>query len=153
MLLLHKQTVMQVAAHPSFRLLSLRTAPQVAQDSVKYTTFQWNGILKRLLQMFITRSACSEKLDWSIDVGSPGVVQGFRGKCNRSAGSYVCLRGLFAAQADVSCLAAPGLYPAWLQDPLVASASTAAFQGYEMSCTMLSADQVRCNGARGHPEI
>eukprot|EP00892_Ulva_mutabilis_P006400 jgi/Ulvmu1/4131/UM019_0110.1 len=131
----------QVAAHPSYRLLSLRTAPQVARDSVKFTTFQWNGILKRLLQMFITRSACSERLDWSIDVGSPGVAQGFRGKCNRSAGTYICLRGLFAAQVDVSCMAAPGLYPTWLRDPLLASACTDSFHGYEMSCTLLSADQ------------
>lgn len=92
--------------------------------------------------MFITRVACSEKLDWSVEVGSPGVAQGFHGKRNRSAGTYLCLRGLYAAQVDVSCLAAPELYPAWLQDPLLVSASTTPFQGYEMCCTLLSADQV-----------
>lgn len=92
--------------------------------------------------MFITRVACSEKLDWSIDVGSPVVAQGFHGKRNRSAGSYLCLRGLYAAQVDVSCLADSGLYPAWLADPLLVSASTASFQGYEMCSTLLSADQV-----------
>ena len=145
------QLYMQVAAHPSYRLLSLRTAPQVAQGSVKFTTFQWNAILKRLLQMFITRSACSEKSDWDVDVRIPGVSQGFRGKYNRSAGSYISLRGLFAAQVDVSCLAAKGLFPGWLRDPLLVSSSAACFQGYEMSCTMISADQVRKTILSFHP--
>lgn len=114
----------------------------MAQSTVKFTTFQWNGILKRLLQMFITRVACSEQLDWSVGVGSPRVAQGFHGERNRSAGTHLCLRGLYAAQVDVSCLAAPELYPSWLPDPLLVSASSTPFQGYEMSCTLLSADQV-----------
>ena len=67
-----------MSPHPSFRVLTLRTAPQVGRDAVKFTTFSWDAILKRLLQMFITRTTCSERLDWSQSVASPAVAQGYR---------------------------------------------------------------------------
>jgi hypothetical protein len=71
-----------------------------------------------------------------------------RGKFNKSAGSFAVFRGQYAAQVDVSCLQAPTLYPAWLRDPLMVGASFSRFQHYEMSSTMLSADQVRSGNER-----
>ena len=133
---------MQVCVHPSFRVLSLRVSPQVPAALLKFTTYSWNAVLKRLLQMFITQSGASERLDWSVKVGSPSVAQGLRGKSNKASGSYVVLRGTLAAQADVSALADPALAPGWMIDPLLAAASPYAFRGHEMLVTLLSADQV-----------
>lgn len=65
-----------------------------------------------------------------------------RGKHNKSAGSFAIFRGQYAPQVDVSCLKDPVLYPTWLQDPVVVAASSCRFQKYEMTSTMLSADQV-----------
>ena len=54
------------------------------------------------------------------------------------------LRGQYAPQVDVSCLKDAALYPAWLYDPVVVAATSRRFRKYEMTSTMLSADQVRC---------
>lgn len=133
---------MQVAAHPSFKLLTLRSSPQVPENALKFTTFQWSSILKLLLQMFVTQSTCTERLDWGVAAGSLRTGMRLHEKRNRSAGSYLCLRGRDVAQADALCLRHPGLYPSWLQNPLLVSASTKPFNGRDMSCTLLSADQV-----------
>jgi hypothetical protein len=140
----------QVAAHPAYRVLTLRAAPLVAEGAVKYTSFNWNAILKRVLQMFITHTTCTERLDWSQQVGTPTVSQGFRGKHNKSAGSFAVFRGLFAGQVDASCLQEPTLYPAWQSSPLTTAASATNFCDYEMACTLLSADQVWCSHSLQH---
>ena len=66
-----------------------------------------------------------------------------RGKHNKSAGSFAVLRGQYAPQVDVSCLKDAALYPAWLHDPVVVAATSRRFRKYEMTSTMISADQVR----------
>jgi tubulin delta len=137
-----KALSVQVAGHPAYKILTLRTVPQISQSAVKYTTFTWNAILKRLLQMFITSSTCPDSLDWSSAQASPHVAQGYRGCSNKSAGSLLVVRGLFAPQVDVSAAAAPHFFPAWKPQPLQVVASKAPFQGYEMSSTLLSADKV-----------
>jgi tubulin delta len=137
-----KILVMQVAGHPAYKVLTLRTVPQIAQDAVKYTTFTWNAILKRLLQMFITSSTCPDSLDWSSAQASPNVAKGYRGGSNKSAGSFLVVRGLFAPQVDVSAAVAPHYFPAWNTNPLQVVASKVPFRGYEMCSTLLSSDKV-----------
>jgi hypothetical protein len=134
---------LQVGCHPAFQVLTVRSVPQIAADAIKYTTFHWNAILKRLQQMFITSTTCPDRLDWSAALESAAVSQGYRGCYNKSAGSYLVLRGQLAPQVDVSPLAAPHFYPGWLHEPLRVAASAAPFQAYDMSSTLLSADRVR----------
>jgi tubulin delta len=136
------QEGMQVAGHPAYKILTLRTVPQISQNAVKYTTFTWNAILKRLLQMFIISSTCPDSLDWSSAQASSHVAQGYRGGSNKSAGSFLITRGLFAPQVDVSAAAAPHFFPAWQPQPLQVVASKVPFRGYEMCSTLLSADKV-----------
>lgn len=44
----------RLCPHPSLRLLSLYSVPQIPAKSVDFTTFTWPGMLKRLRQMAIT---------------------------------------------------------------------------------------------------
>lgn len=47
----------RLCPHPSLRLLSLYAVPQIPAKSVDFTTFNWQGMLKRLRQMAITGAA------------------------------------------------------------------------------------------------
>ena len=134
---------LQTAGHPAYKLLTLRTVPQIEQDAVRYTTFAWPALLKRLMQMFVTGTTCPDRLDWSATAGGADVAQGYRGAYNKSAGSVLVARGLLAPQVDVASVAAGQFYPSWQATPLLAAASAKPFRGYEMCCTMLSSDRVR----------
>lgn len=132
-----------MAGHPSFQVLTLRSAPQIPADAVKFSTFNWNAILKRLQQMFVTGTTCPDRLDWSAAPDKASVSQGYRGGFNRSAGSYLVVRGNLAPQVDVSALAAPHFFPDWVHSPLAVAASSTPFRKYEMTCSLLSSDRVR----------
>lgn len=47
-------TVEKLCCHPAYRLLSLRSLPQMPPGSIDFTTFTWPAILRRLRQMQIT---------------------------------------------------------------------------------------------------
>jgi tubulin delta len=47
-------TAARLCAHPSQRLLTLLSVPQMPARSVDFTTFTWPALLKRLRQMLIT---------------------------------------------------------------------------------------------------
>jgi hypothetical protein len=135
---------MQVAGHPLFRVLTLRSVPQIAPSAIKYTTFHWNAILRRLQQMILTATTCPDRLDWSAAAPeNPAVARAARATRNRSAGSYLALRGSLAPQADAAALAAPSFFPPWLEAPLAVAATAAPFRRCEMSCALLSAERVR----------
>ena len=46
--------VEKLCCHPAYRLLSLRSLPQMPPGSIDFTTFTWPAILRRLRQMQIT---------------------------------------------------------------------------------------------------
>lgn len=46
--------VEKLCCHPAYRLLSLRSLPQMPAGSIDFTTFTWPAILRRLHQMQIT---------------------------------------------------------------------------------------------------
>ena len=46
--------VEKLCCHPAYRLLSLRSVPQLPPASIDFTTFTWTAILRRLRQMQIT---------------------------------------------------------------------------------------------------
>lgn len=46
--------VEHLCCHPGYRMLTLRNVPQMPAASVGFTTFTWEGTLKRLRQMQVT---------------------------------------------------------------------------------------------------
>ena len=50
----------QVVPHPEYKLLTLQNIPLVAETSLKYSTFQWHGLLKHLRQMLVASAAMEE---------------------------------------------------------------------------------------------
>ncbi|XP_005394034.1 PREDICTED: tubulin delta chain isoform X4 [Chinchilla lanigera] len=47
--------------HPEFKMLGVRTIPQMSETSLPYSTFTWNGLLKRLRQMLISNAKMDEE--------------------------------------------------------------------------------------------
>uniref|UniRef100_A0A7S0YA75 Tubulin delta chain n=1 Tax=Polytomella parva TaxID=51329 RepID=A0A7S0YA75_9CHLO len=62
--------VEHLCAHPAMRLLTMRTAPQVAPQNVQYTSFAWPAILKRMRQMALTGSVVESGMDWTAETDS-----------------------------------------------------------------------------------
>ncbi|GAX79746.1 hypothetical protein CEUSTIGMA_g7187.t1 [Chlamydomonas eustigma] len=150
--------VTHLCCHPHYRLLTLRSIPQLPTNSAEFTTFTWPAMQKRLKQMLVTGSIMEEGMDWSVNLpssqspgnsyqpqstnsplgrGGGGVDRGV----NKVLSNWMVLRGRGADQVDVSDFANPALYPPWAVDPLMASSSTKLFNKYEMSAAMLSNDQ------------
>ena len=51
---LFADVVERLCCHPAYRLLSLKSLPQMPPGSIDFTTFTWPAILRRLRQMQIT---------------------------------------------------------------------------------------------------
>ena len=49
-----------LVAHPEYKLLTLQNIPQMSENSRRYSSFQWHGLLKHLRQMLIADSPMEE---------------------------------------------------------------------------------------------
>ncbi|XP_006832430.1 PREDICTED: tubulin delta chain isoform X2 [Chrysochloris asiatica] len=52
--------------HPEFKMLGVRNIPQMAENSLPYSTFTWAGLLKHLRQMLISNAKMEEGIDWQV---------------------------------------------------------------------------------------
>ena len=50
----------QVCPHPEYKLMTLKSIPQMAENSLAYSTFTWPGLLKHLRQMLIADASMEE---------------------------------------------------------------------------------------------
>uniref|UniRef100_A0A1X7SWJ1 Tubulin delta chain n=1 Tax=Amphimedon queenslandica TaxID=400682 RepID=A0A1X7SWJ1_AMPQE len=55
--------------HSSYRLLSIKSLPQMPKHSHAYTNYLWAGLIKYLRQMLLTDSFIEEGMDWSSSLG------------------------------------------------------------------------------------
>lgn len=46
--------------HPDYKLLTVKNIPQMSDQAVEFSTYQWPGLLKHLRQMFIANAAMEE---------------------------------------------------------------------------------------------
>lgn len=163
--LLH-DLVSHLCTHPHYRLLTLRSVPQIPAASIDFSTFSWPALTKRVRQMQITGGVMEEGLNWSLMAGgdprskaaavvmrkearerayqqdAAQLFSGMQGRPHRALASWLVLRGQGADEADVSDLCDPGLYSAWSPpDPLAVSSSPTIFGRCSMSAAMLSNDQ------------
>lgn len=134
-----------LCCHPAYRMLTLRSVPQMPATSVDFTTFTWAALLKRLRQMQLTGSVLEEGMDWSVNTSSPGVAGAASPSVNRAVAAWLVLRGQAAGEVDVGDFANPSLYARWAVDPLMVSSHTHRFNRCLMSGALLANDR-RCLG-------
>ena len=138
--------------HGNYKLLSIKSTPQIPQRSHAYTNFRWAGLLKHLRQMLITDAAIDEGMDWSVRLESqppldpsphpPPLTPPTSTHVSRSLANLLVLRGTDLAGADLSLFQEPQLYATWAPPPsCTAWYSRHPLNHYEKSCTIVSNGQ------------
>ncbi|XP_005394031.1 PREDICTED: tubulin delta chain isoform X1 [Chinchilla lanigera] len=135
--------------HPEFKMLGVRTIPQMSETSLPYSTFTWNGLLKRLRQMLISNAKMDEGIDWQVRPPLPKLPPPGKMCLNReqhfntSLANLLILRGKDVQNANLEGFRDPALYTSWLgpADAFSAWKTPRAFNRYERSAALVSNGQ------------
>lgn len=102
------ELVTSLCPHPHYKLLSLKSTPQMPDNYHAYTNYLWTGLLKHLRQMLLTDSAITEGMDWTVSADQPlcqryipnidVTLDGF----NKSVANLLILRGNELHTANVA---------------------------------------------------
>eukprot|EP00741_Cyanophora_paradoxa_P005363 tig00000880_g5201.t1 len=125
-----------LCSHPSYKLLTIKTTPQMPRASVPFTVFQWPALLKHALQMLVTDAKFDLNVPFGVHLPEPGRPPDHR--IHRSLATMLFLRGKDVHTADASGFAHPALYPGWVPDPLAVARHPEPVHQYEMSATALT---------------
>ena len=150
----------KLCPNTSFKMVSLKTIPQVPERSQVYSKFLWSGLLKHLRQMIITNSPTEEGMDWSHDLGGQSAsgerysrVQSSSAKqygrdgsmdhFNKCLANLLVLRGNELKTADTALFSDPRLYSRSVPKSCTCSVwcGELGFHGYEKMCTLVSNSQ------------
>ena len=102
------EVVASLCPHPQYKLITLKSIPQMPENYHAYTNYRWAGLLKHLRQMLLTDAAITEGMDWTVSTNQlsrqryiPNLdvtLDGF----NRSLANLLILRGNELHTADVA---------------------------------------------------
>ena len=144
-----------------FKMLSLKSIPQMPEVSQAYTRYLWSGLLKHLRQMLVCDAPIEEGMDWSVGTthtskslygyeseGDPGKRASYtpcrrRSGINKSLTNLLVARGSDLADLDTSLITDRSLYSSLSLPSFLCSVwcSENPFNKYEKSCTLLSNSQ------------
>ena len=159
--LLYNQCLLQdiqtnLCPSPNFKMLSVKSIPQMPERSHAYTRYLWSGLLKHLRQMLLCDAPIEEGMDWSLGEETSKSLYTY-GTCEESNSRAVCtprgvnkslanlavVRGNELEAVDASIFADRALYCKWAPVDLSCSVwcSKHSLNKYEKSCTLLSNSQ------------
>lgn len=142
--------------HPDYKLLTIKSIPQIPEHSLPYSSFRWSGLLKHLRQMLITDSPTEEGMDWSLQstssasslaaysrVGPHERVSYPHHGVNRSLANLLILRGNQLETAEPSLFLDSNLYCNWMHPSQYCSmwCHPLKFDKYEKMCSLVSNSQ------------
>lgn len=87
-----------------YKLITVKSIPQMCDRSKDFSTFQWPGLLKHLRQMLIANAAMEEGIDWQVRLEDS----------RRSLANLLILRGKELNTCDLGLFLDPKLYPPWV---------------------------------------
>ena len=102
------EVVTSLCSHPHYKLLTLKSIPQMPASYHAYTNYFWAGLLKHLRQMLLTDAAVTEGMDWTVSTQQPSHQRYIPhlditlGSFNRSLANLLILRGNELHTANVS---------------------------------------------------
>ncbi|XP_053563312.1 tubulin delta chain isoform X3 [Bombina bombina] len=83
--------------HPEFKMLGLHNIPQMSENSLAYSTFNWQGLIKHLRQMLIANAKMEEGINWQVQPPSKPETEKFslikNLNFNTSVANLAILRG------------------------------------------------------------
>ncbi len=90
------EPINHLCAHPGYKLLNIKTIPQIPVEARQFEKFVWKDILKRLHQMLLTDAKIDEQLNWNIQ---PESIQfGFLTTGRLEAGTIPAARDALSSQ-------------------------------------------------------
>ena len=139
---------------PDFKMLSLKSIPQMPERSQEYTRYLWPGLLKHLRQMLVCDAPIEEGMDWSVGNEPSKSLFTYGGReeervryaergTNKSLANLLVVRGNELESVEKSIFDDGSLYCKWAPRELSCSVwcSRRPFNRYEKSCTLLSNSQ------------
>ncbi|KAG8451669.1 hypothetical protein GDO86_003745 [Hymenochirus boettgeri] len=133
--------------HPEYKMLGLRSIPQMSERSLAYSTFTWHGLLKHLRQMLIANAKMEEGINWNVQPPprlAPEKISMKRElQFNTSISNIAILRGNDVHIANLDGFRDPALYTSWVSpnDAFRIWRTPQAFNKYEKSATLISNSQ------------
>ncbi|TYZ66816.1 hypothetical protein PybrP1_004216 [[Pythium] brassicae (nom. inval.)] len=128
-----REICQELCQHPGYKLLDIKTIPQMPHRSKEFSTHTWTGILKHLHQMQVANAPLEEGIDWDVSLATA------EGRArNTAVASVLLLRGKDASAADVAAFRQPQMYAQWNPRPFCWHASTTPFNAYEKTATLVS---------------
>lgn len=145
----------QVCPHPEYKLTTLKNIPQMAENSLAYSTYTWPGLLKHLRQMLVADASMEEGIDWEVKLPvpsnpngadfhqRPGELPRLRSRFNKSIANLLVLRGVDVHMADLSPFNDPRLRASWVPQTCANAVwcHHRPFNHYEKSATLLTNSQ------------
>ena len=140
---------------PDFKLLSLKSVPQMPERSQVYTRYLWPGLLKHMRQMLVCDAPIEEGMDWSVGSDMLHSMYTYRAEgstkracytphgVNKSLANLLVARGRDLESIKTSTFSDSSLYCRWVAQECAWSiwGSRHTFDKYEKSCTLLSNSQ------------
>lgn len=145
----------QVCPHPEYKLVTLKNIPQMAEQSLAYSTYTWPGLLKHLRQMLIADASMEEGIDWEVKLPvpsnpdgadchqRPGVLPRVKTRFNKSIANLLVLRGVDVHKCDFTSFSDSRLNVSWVPSNCASTiwCHPRPFNYYEKSATLLSNSQ------------
>ncbi|XP_072043781.1 tubulin delta chain-like [Amphiura filiformis] len=128
----------QLVPHADYKLLTLRNVPQVSQESLAFSSYNWPSVLKRLRQMLITGVVIEEGMNWHVKVPTSHQATPHPA-FSRSLANILTLRGKESSIADTSSFSDANMYPDWIPGDMALTVCTQnrEFCRHEKTATLL----------------
>jgi tubulin delta len=129
--------VRHLCSHPSYKILTSVTTPQVSNKSKAFSNHSWTGILKSSYQMLITDAKIDASINWKESLESDSF------KLNSVLSSMVFLRGSGISsipESSISPFRNPAIYTGY-QDPFMLCKDENMYNNLDKSCCILSNSQ------------
>ena len=125
--------------HPAYKLLAIKTLPQIPEASAAFASHSWGQILKHLRQMLVANAPMEEGINWRIKPSSLSA--------NISVANTLFLRGPDLEQSlpHLPSFVDPQLYASWAgapHEPLSLRVSPTPVAAGERTATLLTNSQV-----------
>ena len=150
-----QDVVTKLCSIPDFKLLSLKSIPQMPERSQAYTCYLWSSLLKHMRQMLVCDAPIEEGMDWSNGSDAQKSLYTYREDdstkrayytprgINKSLTNLLVVRGNGLESLETATFSDPSLYCQWVPQDFSSNMwfSEHSFNKYEKSCTLLSNSQ------------
>ncbi|XP_038059723.1 tubulin delta chain-like [Patiria miniata] len=123
--------------HPEYKLLTLRSVPQVSEAALAFSTFNYRSLVSRLRQMLITGTVIEEGINWHMKLPSKPSPSSLH---NKSLAAFLTVRGKESDKVDLAEFDNSALYADWVPNSAAFAAQwhERPFSGHEKTASLLS---------------